>query len=73
MNIDESLAICMMQCISKVECMSFSYKTSGNECVGIGVGYIERSTNVGSTNVGSTNVGSTSFGLIYFLVLDGKY
>jgi hypothetical protein len=53
--------------------MSFSYKTSGNECVGIGVGYIERSTNVGSTNVGSTNVGSTSFGLIYFLVLDGKY
>jgi hypothetical protein len=48
--------------------MSFSYKTSGNECVGIGVGYIER-----STNVGSTNVGSTSFGLIYFLVLDGKY
>ena len=53
----------MMQCISKVECMSFSYKTSGNECVGIGVGYIER----------STNVGSTSFGLIYFLVLDGKY
>lgn len=62
LNIHGSLIMCMIRCISKVECKSFSYKPLTNECVGISVGYTKS----------NANIGDTSLGWIYFLVLDGK-